>query len=439
MAQTITGADLDTLDRLVAKNLLVRRQTAHGSTRLGMLETVKAYAAERFAELADSEAVREHHFASSLALARLHGIDSALDGPHRHEHLACLDSEVENFRAALHWAHERGATVRVLALSAALVDYWMRRDRYTEAVDWVLPALRESDAAADLALRARALCKACWPLWALGRSDDLLALLSEAEQIARTVPDLAIRAEALYNCAALRCVMGRSEIARATADEALACAEAAGDAWTIAMAAWARALAAGNADELCERVEAAASLLADVGNAYHLASLFTNAVSVAWDRGGDADADTYLERAVPLVRCLDQPFLWMCLVGDVAVAALLKSDIAGADEAFREMLKVSHELVLIGFWSGSLSGLAAVAAERGEPGRAARLAGAAAAHRNSGVDEVVERRIMADFLEPARARYGPDAWDAAAAQGAALTVQEATAYALEGRVAVPAA
>ena len=174
-------------------------------------------------------------------------------------------------------------------------------------------------------------------------------------------------------------------------------------------------------------------------NAYHLASLFTNAVSVAWDRGGDADADTYLERAVPLVRCLDQPFLWMCLVGDVAVAALLKSDIAGADEAFREMLKVSHELVLIGFWSGSLSGLAAVAAERGEPGRAARLAGAAAAHRNSGVDEVVERRIMADFLEPARARYGPDAWDAAAAQGAALTVQEATAYALEGRVAVPAA
>src|SRR3954454_13927482 len=61
-AQTITGADLDTLDRLVAKSLLVRRQNAYGPTRLAMLETVKAYAAERFAALADSKAVHEDHF-----------------------------------------------------------------------------------------------------------------------------------------------------------------------------------------------------------------------------------------------------------------------------------------------------------------------------------------------------------------------------------------
>jgi hypothetical protein len=218
----------------------------------------------------------------------------------------------------------------------------------------------------------------------------------------------------------------------------LAWAENAGDAWTIAMAAWARALAAGDADELRERVEAAASLLADVGNAYHLATLFTNAVSLAWDSDAYADADAYLARAVPLVRSVDQPFIWLCLGGDVAVAALLKGDTAAADEAFRETLRVSHELVLVGFWSGALSGLAAVAAARGEPERAAWLAGAAAAHRNAGVDEVVERKIAA-FLEPARIRYGPDAWDAAAAEGAALSVQEATAYALDGRVAVPAA
>jgi predicted ATPase/DNA-binding SARP family transcriptional activator len=437
-AQTITGANLDTLDRLVAKSLLVRRQNAHGLTRLGMLRTVKAYAAERFAALVDSEAVREEHFVHFLAFARVHGIDSALDGPNRDEHLACLDSEVENLRAALHWAYERGDSHRVLGLSAELVDYWMRRDRYTEAVDWVLPAVRQSAATADPALRARALSKACWPLWALGRSDDLLALLSDAEEIARTVPDLVIRAEALYNCAALRCLTGRSAIARPIADEALACAHVAGDAWTTAMAAWARAMTADDADELHERVEAAASLLADVGNGYHLASLFTNAVSLAWERGCDADADTYLARAVPLVRCLDQPFLWMCLLGDVAVAALLKGDTAAADDAFREMLTVSDELVLIGFWSSALSGLAAVAAERSAPERAAWLAGAAAAH-NAGIDELVERRIIASYLEPARARYGPDAWDAAAAQGAVLTVQEATVYALDGRVAAPAA
>ena len=50
-AETITGAGIDTLDRLVAKSLLVRRREVDGRTRLGMLETVRAYAAERFAAI----------------------------------------------------------------------------------------------------------------------------------------------------------------------------------------------------------------------------------------------------------------------------------------------------------------------------------------------------------------------------------------------------
>ena len=46
-AETITHAGLDTLDGLTAKSLLVRGQHAHTPTRLGMLETIRAYAGER--------------------------------------------------------------------------------------------------------------------------------------------------------------------------------------------------------------------------------------------------------------------------------------------------------------------------------------------------------------------------------------------------------
>ena len=89
----------------------------------------------------------------------------------RREHLARLDAEIENLRAALRWAAERDAAERVLELSAALVDYWMRRDRYAEAVDWVLPALRELGTPPPIRRCAPAhCCKVCWPLWALGRS-----------------------------------------------------------------------------------------------------------------------------------------------------------------------------------------------------------------------------------------------------------------------------
>ena len=100
-AETITGAGIATLDRLVAKSLLVRSRQADGSTRLGMLETIREYASEEFATLADRESVRERHHLWFLAVAQEHGIDTAIFGPDRDEHLRRLDRELENLDAAL--------------------------------------------------------------------------------------------------------------------------------------------------------------------------------------------------------------------------------------------------------------------------------------------------------------------------------------------------
>ena len=298
-AEAVTDADIDTLDRLVAKSLLVRRHEDHGPTRLGMLETVRTYAGERFAALPDREAVRERHFAHYLSVARHHGVHSALDGPDTREHLARLDDELENFRAALRLAAERDAAEQLLELSAALVDYWQRRDRSDEALQWVLPALRKTETAADPALRARALGKVLWPLWDSKRTDELPAVLAEAETLARTVPDLAIRAEVRSSCAAMQALIGRSDEAKLAADEALRIAQASGDAWTIAMAAWARALAAGSTEEWRARIDEAAPLLAGVGNAHNLNALYCLAVGSAWSRGCDAEAAMYLRSLHP--------------------------------------------------------------------------------------------------------------------------------------------
>ena len=423
-AETIAGADLDTLDRLVAKSLLVRRRGRHGPTRLGMLETVRAYAGERFAALPDREAVRERHFAHYLRVARHHGIDSVLDGPDTREHLACLDDELENFRAALRFAAERDTAERVLELSTALVDYWQRRDRPDEAVHWVLPALRKTAATADPALRARALGRVLWPLWDTNRTDELPALLTEAETLARTVPDLASRAEVLYSCAAIQALIGRSDEANLTADEALRIAQASGDAWMIAMAAWARAIAADSAEEWRARTDEAAPLLAAVGNTYHLNALYRIAVTSAWRRGCDAEAAMYLDRTIPLARQQQQPSHWLHALNHIGLAALLRDDSAAADDAFREALTVGHDVGLSP--QRALTGLAAVAAVQGRPERAARLAGAVAAHHSATDDDVVQHRLEADFLEPARLRWDPDTWDASARQGAALSLQDAT-------------
>ena len=67
-AEAVIGADLDTLDHLVNKSLLVRRSQAGGRSRLFMLETVRAYAVERLEAAPDGETIRERHHRHFLAL-----------------------------------------------------------------------------------------------------------------------------------------------------------------------------------------------------------------------------------------------------------------------------------------------------------------------------------------------------------------------------------
>ena len=80
---------------------------------------------------------------------------------------------------------------------------------------------------------------------------------------------------------------------------------------------------------------------------------------------------------------------------------------------------------------GALTGFAAIAAVEDDFGRAATLAGAAAAHRRPGAyDAESVARLRDTFLEPARARFGADAWEAARHAGAAMSLDDAVAYAL---------
>ena len=65
---------------------------------------------------------------------------------------------------------------------------------------------------------------------------------------------------------------------------------------------------------------------------------------------------------------------------------------------------------------------------------AARLAGAAELHRFGWPRDranPVQTRIESTFLEPARARHGPQRWGTGVASGGALTFRRAIAYALE--------
>jgi predicted ATPase len=154
--ETITDADLDMLERLVAKSLLVRQHNSTASSRLRMLETIRAYASERFAAVADHDDVRERHYRFFLALAERHGADRALWGTDSTEHLARLDADSDNIHGALRWAFDQSDARPALAMCAAMGYYWELRDRNADAMEWVQrpgPRLTPSCASACCATR----------------------------------------------------------------------------------------------------------------------------------------------------------------------------------------------------------------------------------------------------------------------------------------------
>jgi tetratricopeptide (TPR) repeat protein len=426
-AETITDAGLDTLDGLAAKSLLGRCQGAHGRTRLAMLETIRAYATERFTESADADAVRERHCHWYLALAQHDGTEQALSGPRRSEHLARLDAETDNFALALSWAVDRPDPEAALAMCAALGHYWLMRDRYADAVEWIDRVLSMQRADACPALRARALSVKAFAVWQLGRGAEQPALLAEAEAMARALADARILTQVLQ----VRAACAEGEVATGYADEALDLAAATGDDWEIAMAASERATCATTVADLRERVDWATALLDKVGNVYEAVSLLARSAGAALELGGYHDAKEYLGRAIPIARGLDHHALWVLIHTNFGMAALLTGDTDAARRALRDALRLCREFVLRPFAHLGLVGLAALAAIYGDSYRAARLSGAAATHGYGEPEPPDEAQVDATFIQPARGRYGADVWDAAARDGGTLSFDDAIAYALE--------
>ena len=164
---------------------------------------------------------------------------------------------------------------------------------------------------------------------------------------------------------------------------------------------------------------------------FELAQLLAGSSYMALGMGSDRDAkELSTARCHSRVSSID-PFTWLLLRDNAGLVALLTGDIDAAHEELREGLTLCRELVVPIFAFEGLLGLAAVAAARSDTQRAARLAGAAATHRDDAPPDEVEARVDAAFIQPARARYGTAAWDAAAHDGGTLGFEDAIAYALQ--------
>ncbi len=242
--EVVCGGDLGTdvlegLSGLVEQSLVITSIGPDGP-RFGLLETIRAFAAERLAEASDRDATVERH--ARVYLALLEASVPFLPGRDQKRWLARLSAEQENLRAATHRAIDHGDVDASLRFVAASWRYWQLAGHLEEAMPLAaatlaLPGVED----APLALRVAA-ADAVGGLhyW---RGEPILAGERYAEQLtlARRLGEPKAIADALYNLSFSTGIRQDFSRAREMTDEAARLYRQVGDERSLARMDWASA------------------------------------------------------------------------------------------------------------------------------------------------------------------------------------------------------
>ena len=225
-AEEVCGADLDTLQSLVDKNL-VRADDG----RYAMLETIREFALDRLTSSGDAEEIRRRHAEHYLALAQAADIDAAR--PDQTEWLARLEREHQNFNAALRFATGQWSLYEELL--AALGAFWSLRGHWDVGRTWLDTGLSVDQGLAPR-LKVRILGHAASIAQRQGRLERARSFASERLALARAVDDPTGRVGALMQLGVI--AMSEQNYPEGTkyVSEALREAERRGDQFNVARA-----------------------------------------------------------------------------------------------------------------------------------------------------------------------------------------------------------
>ena len=432
VAQAVTAASLETLESLVAKQLLVRR-----GDRLMMLETVREYAVERLAADPEADVVRTRvadwcRWCAREATPGLRGADRAAA-------LVQLERELPNLLAVLSWALTQRRAELALLLLRDWGDYWWTTNRWQEGQAWLDTALEQ---AADVTDRARAsalLCRA-----RLGdlhyRSTQIREDYEASLRLFRACHDAAGTATCLAHLVWVELWRGNLERAAELADEAISIARRTHDDSLLAFVLARSALARPGYTACADRSEVAVAQLRAVGDLVGVVHTCGNVAYLAIAERRYPEALGWLAAAFDAARRLGDPNAAFMIRTNLGLAQLFLDELDAAASAFCDALALCRDAGAEDVVDETLLGLAAVEALRGDFDRAARLAGGAISHQTAerNVEEDAVWSQLLEILHAARERSDRDTWDRAASQGAALTVHDTIDLALaHGRFVPP--
>jgi predicted ATPase/class 3 adenylate cyclase len=393
------GEVLDLLAHLVGKSLVI--MDADGA-RYRMLETVRAYAAEKLAEAGDEAATRTRHVHHFLEYAQ--ATPQKLAGPEQGAWLQALDAERENLLSAHDWCGRVPDLLDAdLQLVFVLKAYWRNRGLLDLGHRVTVEALARTDPAARNLGRCRVLCDAGQLCCFMGRHEEARRYLEESRDIAHELGDPG-------RIAAVMQPLGMSYLALGERAAAQGLYEA-----TVAMARQ-----AGN-----RRAELVA----------------TNSLAQLHRADGRLEtAEALYDRVIALARGLgDQESVAIGLL-NLAMVTITRGQTAAALPLLAEVSAIAKAVGSQPARQSLIEVAAGLAAARGDAALAARLFGAAEvrATLTSIRRDANDDRFLQPLLAGARAALGEAGFAQAEAAGRAMA-DAALATALQDLLPGPAA
>lgn len=125
---------LDALASLVDKNLIQQKEDSTGELRFVMLEMIHAYARERLSASGEEETIRRRHAEYFVTWAERAEPEFRLAGYELWSHQ--FERDLENLRAALEWSLSGGDVELGVRLAGALCLFWYGNGYHVEGRRW---------------------------------------------------------------------------------------------------------------------------------------------------------------------------------------------------------------------------------------------------------------------------------------------------------------
>jgi len=427
-AEHVAGAEPDTLQSLIDKSL-VRRRDESGAPRFWMLETIREFAAEQLAAADETADLQRRHLDHYAAIAQA-CYDETWGG---RDEIERLDAERDNIALALDVALATNPE-RALELAAHITPDWIKRGEYREGREKLAEVLAKAPETPSLS-RISALLASCILADQLMDIEAVGALARDALEMSRTLGYRLGEGHALARLGVVAWRRGHLDEAKRLLDDAVGVLDTPGGepSQELALAGIASVLA--DLGDLPPALAIQREVVARVRRERSEASLAFHLNNLGFLEGlaGQTEqARRSLEESVALARRVGRKRSLSASLHSLGFV-LRVSTPTEALAAFSESLALAREIDSPAQIASCLEGAAAIFIDFGDATHAASLLGAASmVHAGIGdARSAAEKAEGAATMSRCRRALTPEAFANGWEQGAALDADDAGVWALE--------